>query len=127
MFLPFPSQTLDDKLTQFTWYRDVWLTIDHKHYDGVEDVKKLFNVHVQRGFQPIVKLERNADPNLKIMQKNMRYIDLMSTVSHDVFVTDRNVKNFGIFTGSNAKGVALVLLEGRRNPEAFDAKLVISM
>lgn len=105
----------------------MWLKIDHTHFDGVEDAKKMFSLHVQRGFQPLVKLRRGDEIDLNRLTKKPRYIDTLTNRDHVVFVAHKNYKSFGNFEGTNDKGSALVTFEGKRKQEAFTADLVISM
>lgn len=90
----------------------MWLRLDNTHFDGWEDVKRKFSLHIEQ--------ETNTGPPL-------RYMDRLAKTGHDVFVTHRSYKTFGNFTGSNARGKALVTLDNYPGENTFEPSEVISM
>lgn len=90
----------------------MWLRLDNSHYDGWEDVKKKFCLHIEQ--------ETNTGPPL-------RYMDRLAKTGHVVFVTNKTYKTFGIFTGSNARGKALVTFDNQPGEKSFEPSEVISM
>ena len=105
-------------------YRDVWLTLENRHFDGVEDVKKSFSVYIERG---VNTLHKNRPDKLDKARTTVRYIDTLSTVDHIVFVAHPHYKTFGQFVGTNGHEIALVFLLNKPRAQSFKAHEVISM
>ena len=93
-----------------TEYRDVWLKLDHTHYDGWEGVRQIWERRLRRRAQA----------------GNATYMDTIPDKDHAVFVTKAMYKKFGHFVGANGKQEALVrFVEG--GVQKFAAKEVISL
>lgn len=88
------------------------MKLDNGHYEGTEEVKKLFKLYVE---------------NREGVAAKQTYIETLRTVAHPVFVTDGRYKTFGSFVGTNGKGHALVLMENVRERVVLEAHNVISM
>ena len=105
--------------------RDVWLTLENRSFDGVEDVKKLYSIYIERGVNPLYK--KNRTDKMDNAWTTVRYIDTLSTVDHIVFVVHPHYKTFGQFVGTNGHEIALVLLANKPKAQSFKAHEVISM
>ena len=107
------------------------MKFDNTVFDGVEEAKKKYDLYVDyKGFNPLLKTDDGGSVDAKAnTKKGLRYIDKLPETDHLVFVSDKKIKNFGHFKGTNVKGVALVMLHNGvgQTPNAFPAHLVISL
>ena len=99
--------------------------MENRSFEGLEDVKKLYSIYIERGVNPLLK--RNRTDKVDNIGTNVSYIDTLTTVDHIVFVVHPHYKTFGYFVGTNGHEVALVLLVDKTKAQSFEARQVISM
>lgn len=99
--------------------------MENGYFDGCEDVKKLYDIYIERGVNPLYK--RHRTDNVDKTCTKVTYMDTLSTVDHVVFVAHPHIKTFGQFIGTNGHNVALVLLKDIVKTQSYKAHEVISM